>query len=449
MRWSAHEYQRRAVRHLVEHPRSALWLDMGLGKTVVTLTAIRELLDSICVSKVLVVAPLRVTLTTWPNEIEKWDHTRHLSYRVLRGTPKQRLHALRELPDITLVNYEQLQWLTTVLRDPWPFDMLVFDESSKMKSSNSKRWRATRKVLRYMDRVVLLTGTPAPNGLIDLWAQMFLLDFGRRLGATKTAFLDRWFESDYWGHKWTPREYASAQIHPLVGDICLSLRAADYLELPPVIYNDVPVVLDEHCAADYDELERELLLEISECATVTAVNGAVLTSKLLQYCNGAVYTTDAAGDPTGEWEEIHDAKLDALADVLDEAGGPVLLAYDFRFDLQRILDRFPRARVLDDDPETIAQWNRGEIPLLLAHPASAGYGLNLQEGGHVIVWYGPTWNLSHYQQFNARLARQGQTRPVIVHHLVVRDTIEERVMDVMQGKATVQEALLNAVKEAA
>jgi SNF2 family DNA or RNA helicase len=450
VRWEPHEYQTRALRHLLDNPRAALWLDMGLGKTVVTLTAVRELLDALYVGKVLVVAPLRVALTTWPTEIAKWDHTRHLTYQVLRGTPKRRLQMLRDLPDITLVNYEQLQWLATVHRDTWPFDLGIFDESSKMKSSSSKRWRAVRKVLRYMDRVVLLTGTPAPNGLVDLWAQMYLLDFGRRLGATKTAFLDRWFQSDYMGWKWTAREGADAEIHARLADVCLSMRAADYLTLPPVLYNVVPVLLDDAVQADYDELEREMLLEVArEGRAITAVNGAVLSMRLLQLVNGAVYLTDDDGNQNGEWEDIHDAKLDALADVLDEAGGPVLLAYEYRCDLARILDRFPQARALDQDPNTVAAWNRGEIPLLVAHPASAGHGLNLQQGGSTVVWYGPTWNLEHYQQFNARLARQGQERPVIVHHLIAQGTIEERVLDVMQGKATVQEALLQAVRDAA
>ncbi len=450
MRWEPHEYQRRALRHLLDNPRAALWLDMGLGKTVVTLTAIRDLLDSVSVRHVLVVAPLRVALTTWPTEIAKWGHTRHLTYQVLRGAPKQRLQMLRDLPDITLVNYEQLQWLATVHRDTWPFDMVVFDEASRMKSSSSKRWRATRKVLRYMDRVTLLTGTPAPNGLVDLWAQMYLLDFGRRLGATKTAFLERWFDSDYMGWKWTARELAGAEIHARLADVCLSMRAADYLTLPPVLHNVVPVLLDDAVQADYEELEREMLLEVARAGrAITAVNGAVLSTRLLQLVNGAVYLTDDDGNPTREWEDIHDAKLDALADVLDEAGGPVLLAYEYRCDLARILDRFSQARVLDQDPNTIAAWNRGEIPLLVAHPASAGHGLNLQQGGSTVVWYGPTWNLEHYQQFNARLARQGQERPVIVHHLIAQGTIEERVLDVMQGKATVQEALLQAVRDAA
>ena len=446
MRWLPHKYQERAVRHLLEHERAALFLDMGLGKTAVTLTAVRELLDSVSVRRVLIVAPLRVVLTTWPAEIDKWDHARHLSYTIVRGSAVRRRQLAGRATDITLINYENLADLVAAFGNAWPWDMVVFDESSRMKNSQAKRWRAVRKVMKHVQRVVLLTGTPAPNGLEDLWAQLYLLDFGYRLGATKTAFLQRWFTCDYWGHTWTAHPWAAEQIHAAVADVCLSMQARDYLDLPPLLVNPVPVPLPRAALEQYDALEKEMLLEIGDQA-VTAANAAVLTSKLMQLSNGAVYLpTDT---PVRVWETLHEAKLDALEEIIEEVAEPVLCFYTFKSDACRIAQRFPQAREMDATGSIIGEWNAGRVPLLLAHPASAGHGLNLQAGGRTIVWLGPTWNLEHWQQANARLHRQGQDRPVIAHVLLGQDTIDARVLDVMQGKSTVQEALLQAVKEAA
>lgn len=445
MRWCPHKYQERAVRHLLGHERAALWLDMGLGKTVATLTAVRDLLDSVSVCRVLIVAPLRVMLTTWPAEIAKWDHTRHLTYTLVRGSAVRRRQLAARPTDVTLVNYENLVDLVAAFGESWPWDMVVFDESSKMKSSTAKRWRAMRKVMKSVSRVVLLTGTPAPNGLTDLWAQLYLLDFGYRLGSTKTAFLQRWFTTDYWGHTWTPQPWAAEQIHAAVADVCLSMQARDYLELPPLLVNPITVPLPADALDQYAELEKEMLLELGDQA-VTAANAAVLTGKLMQLANGAVYLSDTE---QRVWESVHEAKLDALGELIEETSEPVLCFYSFRSDAARIAQRFPQAREMDAAGAVVADWNAGAVPLLLAHPASAGHGLNLQSGGRTIVWFGPTWNLEHWQQANARLHRQGQARPVIAHVLLAQDTLDARVLDVMTGKSTVQEALLQAVKEAA
>lgn len=444
MEFKPHQYQHKAYRYLLEKQRCALFLGLGLGKTVISLTAIADLLDGIDVEKVLIVAPLRVARNTWANEINKWNHTRHLSYRVIKGTPAQRRRQVDGGEDIHVINYEQLVWLVNHFGASWPYDMIVFDEFSKLKSHKTKRFKAIRKILKFVDRIVGLTGTPASNGLKDLWAQTFILDNGYRLGNTFSAFQNRWFITDYMGYNITPQPWADEQIHDAISDICLSMSAEDYLEIPDVSYVEVLVDMPEQAVKTYKELEKEMYLEF-ESGEVTAMNAAVLTNKCRQLANGALYV----GGSRETWQDIHDEKIEALADIIDEADTPVLVAYSFRSDLARLQNRFEQAQALDKNPETIDRWNAGEIPVLLTHSMSAAHGLNLQAGGRHAVWFGMEWSLELYQQFNGRLHRQGQTKPVFIHHIIAKNTVDEQVLKALQEKRSVQDILLEALKEAA
>ena len=442
-----HPYQRRAVSFIKQTPSCALWVDMGLGKTIIVLTAITDLLARFEAGRVLVIAPLRVALNTWPQEIGRWAHTRHLAHKVLAGCPPERRAALvaDDVSDIHIINRELVPWLVDACKGArhWPYDMVVIDEASSFKSSRTRRWKAMRKVLPATDRLVQLTGTPAGNGLLDVWAQVFLLDRGERLGKTFTGFRERYFDSDYMGYRWTLREGASQKIYDRLADICLTLSAKDWLDLPPRIDNIVHVDLPGPARAQYRQLERDFLAEVGDGEIVEVLHAAALSNKLLQFAGGAVYT-----DGEKNWAEVHAGKLDALESIVNEAAGtPVLVACNYRTDTLRILERFAQAETLGRDPDTIARWNRGEIPLLLAHPASAGHGLNLQQGGHTIVWFGLNWSLELYQQFNARLHRQGQQRPVVIHHIVARETVDETVMKALAGKDSTQRALLDALRD--
>lgn len=435
-----HPYQDRAVRFIKERNSCALWVDMGLGKTVSTLTAVAEMMADMDAWRVLVIAPLRVATTTWPDEVRRWEHTRHLGMRVLNGSPEQRRRIVEhDRSDIHVIGRDLVTWLANTY-SRLPYDTIVIDEASSFKDPSTKRFKALRRSILPGTRIIELTGTPAPNGLLGLWPQMFLLDRGDRLGKTYTGYRERYFQCDYSGYAWTPREDAEEKIYSKLQDICLTLSAADYLRMPDRIDNTVPVVLPDRARAQYIELERDFLLKLED-AYVSAQNAAVLTNKLVQLANGAAYIDDA-----GTWAEVHTGKLDALEEIVAGAIGPVLVAYNFRSDLARITDRFPQAVAIGKDPATIARWNRGEIPLLLAHPASAGHGLNLQTGGATIVWFGLNWSLELYQQFNARLHRQGQTRPVIVHHLIAQATVDETIMAALGNKHQTQQALLDALR---
>lgn len=441
-----HEYQRYAIQRILDQPAVALFLDLGLGKTVITLTAVAELLrDRFEVSRVLVIAPLRVAQTTWTDEVAKWQHTRYLRIAQVLGTAREREAALRVDADIWVINRENVEWLVDYYGKAWPFDMVVIDELSSFKSSKARRFRALRKVRPLIKRIVGLTGTPAPNGLMDLWPQVYLLDQGERLGRTITGYRDRYFlpgrrdPSRHIVYDWVPKPEAEAAIHAKLSDLCVSMSAADWLTLPERIDQTIIVRLPAQARERYRTLERDLLLPFADTAVVASSAG-VLSNKLLQLANGAVY------DEQGGVQAIHDAKLDALEDLIEAANGkPVLVFYTFRHDAARLLRRFPQARMLEG-PESVAAWNAGRIPLLLAHPASAGHGLNLQAGGNTIVWFGLTWSLELYQQANGRLHRQGQKESVIVHHLVAEGTIDQDVMRALAGKAAGQDALLEAVK---
>lgn len=440
-----HDYQHKAVQFIKDTPSCALWVDMGLGKTVTVLTAVADLLDGFEAHRVLIIAPLRVALNTWPNEIGVWDHTRHLSFRNIAGSPAQRTATvIGDKSEIHIINRELVPWLVETLKKHkagWPYDVVVIDEASSFKSSKTKRFKALRKALPAITRLIELTGTPASNGLLDVWPQVFLLDRGARLGKTFSGFRDAYFTSDYHGYNWDLKRGSEERIYAALDDICLTMSAEDYLELPDRIDNVIPVQISEDVRATYSELEKEFLAEIGD-EVVEVLNAAALTNKLLQFANGAVYT---GGE--GEWTAVHDAKLDVLGEIVSEtAGAPILVAYNYKTDAKRIKERFPQAQILGKDPAQIDAWNRGEIPMLLAHPASAGHGLNLQKGGNVIVWFGLNWSLELYQQFNARLHRQGQSKPVIIHHLAVENTVDQTVLDALARKDITQRALLNALK---
>ena len=445
MKYKAHGYQKKATERILQQKRVGLFLDMGLGKTVITLTAIKELIEDFAIWKVLVIAPKRVAEDTWSREHEKWDHLSGLRISKVLGTPAQRMKALKAEADIYVIGRDNVKWLVELMGKSWPFDMVVIDELSSFKNPSAQRFKALRKVIPASDRVVGLTGTPSPNGLMDLWAEIYLLDRGERLGTTISAYREKYFRAGarngYIVYKWEPYSYSQKEIERKISDICMSMSAEDYLELPERIDNEIKIRLSEKEMKQYNQMERDQLLRIDD-ETVVALNAAAVMNKLLQMANGSVYADG------GDVVRIHEKKLDALEEIIDTTGEPVLVFYSFRHDLEAIKKRIPEARELESS-EDIARWNRGEIPVLLCHPASVGYGLNLQDGGHVIVWYGLTWSLELYQQANARLYRQGQQKAVIIHHLIAEGTVDEQVMRALQHKDTSQSALLAALKERA
>lgn len=444
MIFNPHEYQKKAIAYIIEHEKCGLFLDMGLGKTVITLTAIEDLMyNQFEIEKVLVIAPLRVAESTWSTECEKWEHLRHLKISKILGTPTQRRLALYSNADIYIINRENVPWLCNELsNDAWAFDMVVIDELSSFKNPSSQRFKHLRKYIFKSNRVVGLTGTPSPNGLIDLWSQIYLLDGGIRLGKTITSYRQNYFLPDKCNaqviYSYKPKENTDNLIHQAISDICLSMSAKDYLTLPQRIDNIMPVYLSEKEKLQYDEFEKNSYLEFIN-GEITALSKASLINKLLQFSNGAVYSDDG-------YIEVSDKKIKALQEIMDTSQGqPILCFYSYKHDVERIQKIIPDAKVLKSNDD-IQSWNRGEISLLLVHPTSAGFGLNLQHGGHIIVWFGLTWSLEQYQQANARLYRQGQTQSVIIHHLITQGSVEHRVMDSLQGKKDVQDDLLRALK---
>lgn len=441
-----HDYQEYSIQKIIDHPAAGLFLDMGMGKTVSTLTAIADLkYDYFDIDKVLVIAPLRVAKYTWTDEIEKWEHLNHLRSSKILGTKKQRLEGLEAQADIYLINRENVVWLVDHLKSDWPFDMVVIDELSSFKSTTAKRFRALRKVRPLIKRIVGLTGTPAPNGLIDLWPQLYLLDQGERLGKTVTGFRNRYFvpgagdPSRHVVYEWIPKKEAEKNIYEKIGDICVSMKSVDHLKMPERIDHIVEVELSRKSRQKYEQLERDFLLSFDD-SDVVADTAAVLSNKLLQLSNGAIY------DENKDVQFIHDEKLDALEELIEQANGkPVLIFYNFKHDEKRILERFKEATKLETDADFKA-WNKGEIPILLTHPASAGHGLNMQDGGNTIIWFGLNWSLELYQQANARLHRQGQKNIVNIYHLIVTDSIDEKVMKAIKNKTVTQDNLMEAVK---
>lgn len=419
------------------------WIWAWVSKTVITLTAIKELIDDFAIFKVLVIAPKRVAEDTWSREHEKWDHLSGLRISKILGTPAQRLKALDADADIYVIGRDNVKWLVEFFGRKWPFDMVVIDELSSFKNPQAQRFKALRRVIPAAERVVGLTGTPSPNGLMDLWAEIYLLDRGERLGQTIGAYREKYFRAGacngYVVYQWIPYSYSQKEIESKISDICMSMSADDYLELPERIDNEIKIRLTDKERKLYDQMEKDQLLKIEDEAVV-ALSAAAVMNKLLQMANGCVY---AEG---GDAIRIHEKKLEALEEIIDTTGEPVLVFYSFRHDLDAIKRKIPDAKELGG-ADDIRKWNEGKIRVLLAHPASVGYGLNLQEGGHVIVWYGLTWSLELYQQANARLYRQGQERSVIIHHLITEDTVDEQVMKALKAKDTSQAALLKALKE--
>lgn len=441
-----HEYQRIAIERVMENTHYGLLLDMGLGKTISTLYAIEQLMyDSFEVQKVLIIAPKKVAESTWAQEARKWNQTKHLRVVSIWGSANDRIKAVESEADIYVMNRENVQWLYEYLtkKKQFPFDMLVIDESSSFKNPQAKRFKAIRKMRPLFKRIVILTGTPAPNTLMDLWAQMYLLDGGERLGKTITEYRTRYFRPDKTnGHivySYRLQQGADETIYGKIQDICMSLKAKDYLNLPDRLDNVITIELTDKERKLYREMERTHILTLVD-EEISALNAAAVANKLLQMANGAIYNED------GDAIVIHRQKIERLKELVEvNEGKPILVFYNFKHDLESIKDAFPKSVELKTDAD-VEEWNNGNIQMLLAHPASAGYGLNLQAGGHIIVWYGLTWSLEQYQQANARLHRQGQQEPVIVHHLVAKDTMDEQVMRALERKEVGQDALLEAIK---
>lgn len=442
MKYSPHNYQKFASDFILEHPICCLMLDMGLGKTIITLTALWDLiLDSFDVSRVLIVAPKRVAEDTWPKELAKWEHLSGLTISLVLGSKAEREAALQRPAFLYIVNRENVSWLVENHR--WDFDMVVIDELSSFKSNKAERFKAMKRVRPMVKRIVGLTGTPAPNSLLDLWPQMYLMDMGKRLGKFIGGYRDRYFLPDKRNreiiYSYKPREGAEDAIYEQISDICISMKAVDYLDMPERIDNRVEVEMNPAERKLYDGFQRDMVLRLGD-TVLDAVNAASLSGKLLQMANGAVYAED------GQVLPIHDRKLDALEDLVEAANGKSLLvAYWYKHDLQRIKARFKNARCIDTSKD-IDDWNAGKISLGLIHPASAGHGLNLQDGGSTIVWFGLTWSLELYQQLNARLWRQGQKHTVVIHHIITKDTHDEDVMKALEQKDTRQSALIDAVR---
>lgn len=444
MHFQPYAYQRAAIKWIIDRPAAGLFLSMGMGKTPVTLTAIDELIyNRLEVQKVLVIAPLRVAQDTWVKEVRKWDHLQHLRIAKVLGSLKERRAALEQDADIYVINRENVQWLCESITG-WPFDMVVIDELSSFKSHQAKRFKALRKKLGRIRRIVGLTGTPAPNGLMDLWPQIYLLDQGQRLGRTIGAYRAKYFRPDKMnGHivySYRLLDGAEDAIHDKLADLCMSLKKEDYLDLPGQIYESIELTPPPALMEQYKQFERDRIMEnLGEDGEIVALNAASLTGKLLQFANGAIYDTE------GGVHELHDIKLEALEELIESANGePVLVFYAFQHDRDRIMRRI-ECRELRTEAD-VDDWNAQRIPVAIAHPASVGHGLNLQEGGHIIIWFGLTYSLELYQQANERLNRPGQTHVCRIYHLILKGTHDERVLGVLGGKDTTQRALIDSLK---
>lgn len=445
--FQARPYQDFAIKKIIENKAVSLMLDMGMGKSVITLTAIQELIYNFFeVQKVLLIAPLRVAETTWLEENEKWEHL-NLKIVLVLGSEGKRKAALKQTADIYIINRENVDWLLKQFflkkrAFDFPFDMVVIDESSSFKNPQSKRFKAMRIIRLYVDRIVELTGTPAPNSLMDLWSQIFLLDGGQRLGRTLGEYRRNYFTagatSGHIVYNWNLKKGADKIIYQKISDICVSMKSKDYLTLPPVMNNFINVLLPVKVKEAYRQFENDLILPLKK-NVLTASTAGVLVNKLLQFANGAVY------DDKGEVTEVHSKKLDALEEIFETVNQPMLIFYWFKHDLERLQGKFPIAVQLKSSDD-IKNWNEGKISMLLAHPASAGHGLNLQYGGNIIVWFSLTWSLEFYQQANKRLHRSGQDKPVVIHHLIAKNTIDETVIKVLANKNARQENLLTALK---
>ena len=445
-------YQGMVTDHIINNPRCAVWAGMGTGKTVATLTAL-EILQMIEDGPALVVAPLRVAMGTWPDEMLKWEHLKGLNVSVITGTESERIAAVRSPAQIYTTNYEQLVWLVAHWGDRWPYTTVILDESTRVKSfrlrQGGKRAQALGSIAHTrIKRLVELTGTPASNGLKDLWGQAWFVDAGTRLGRTYTAFTQRWFQSNRSGFGVSPLPNAQTEIQDKLRDVCLTIEAKDWFDLKKPIVNDIMVTLPPKARKHYKEMEKEMFTALDTGHTVEAFNAAAKTVKCLQIANGAMYV----GEGSTDWKEVHKAKIEALESIIEEASGmPVLVAYNFKSDLARLLKAFPQGRHLDKNTQTIRDWNDGKIPILFAHPASAGHGLNLQDGGNILVFFAVNWNLEEHLQIIERIGptrqmQAGHDRPVFIHRILARGTVDELVLERLETKREVQDILMAAMK---
>lgn len=450
MEFKPHDYQKHCIEKIITTKKTGLFLDMGLGKTVTTLTAVKELkYNRFEVRKALVIAPKKVAEGTWSREASKWDHTRMLRVSPVLGSQSKRVKALNTPADIYIINRENVCWLVDYYKNDWPFDMVVVDESSSFKSHKAKRFKSLASVSCHIDRMVLLTGTPSPNSLADLWSQVYLLDGGQRLEKRYTHFREKYFDpgqrNGYVVFNYNAKPGSENAILSRISDICISMKASDYLQLPDVIDHEVPVVLDSKAAKAYYDLERQMVLQLPEDdEEISVTSAAALSNKLLQLANGAVYDDDH------NYYEVHDCKIDAFLELIESLQGkPALVFYNFQHDKARILKALEKSKLRVRELKTAADedaWNNHEVDILLAHPASSAYGLNLQEGGNHVIWFGLTWNYEQYTQANARLHRQGQTEKVIIHHLICSGTRDEDVMEALKRKEDVQEWVMQSLK---
>ncbi len=450
--FTARPYQDLIIDHILNTKRCAIWAGMGTGKTVSTLTAL-DVLSMVEDTKVLVVAPLRVAMGTWPDEVLKWEHLKSMNVSAIVGTEVERIRAINQPSQVYTTNYEQLVWLVAYHGDKWPYATVVLDESTKVKSfrlrQGGKRAQALGSIAHTrIKRLIELTGTPASNGLKDLWGQAWFVDAGTRLGRTFSAFSQRWFTTSFDGYGITPVESAQEAIQDKLRDVCLTIEAKDWFDLRQPIINNIFVDLPIKARRHYKEMEKEMFTSLDTGHEVEAFNAAAKTQKCLQIANGAMYV----GEGAIEWTELHKAKLEALDSVVEEASGmPVLVAYHFKSDLARLLKAFPQGRQLDKNPQTIRDWNAGKIPVLFAHPASAGHGLNLQDGGNIIVFFGLNWNLEEHLQIIERIGptrqlQAGYDRPVFIHRIIARDTVDDMVLERLETKRAVQDILMDAMK---
>ena len=454
-RTDLHNYQKAGVEHIITHPYCGLFLDMGLGKTATTLTAISDLMNDYCeISSVLVIAPKRVAESVWQEEAEKWEHLKYLRFSKIIGTAKQRENAIREVKaDIYIISRDNVAWLCALYGGgKLPFDMVVVDELSSFKSYKSERFKALRGSRPYLKRLVGLTGTPAPNGLIDLWPQIYLMDRGERLEKTISKYREKYFRpgqtSGHVVYSYRLMEDSEKRIHERIEDICISMRADDYLEMPVRTDNYIPLRMPDELKKKYDDFEKNKVLELiskqseDDVKDISVLNAAALSNKLLQFANGAIYDDDKNVFP------IHDIKLEALKEIVEDSNGqPVLVAWTYQFDRDRIMEYLKKFKPRElKTSKDINDWNAGNIQVMLAHPASAGHGLNLQAGGSIIVWYGQTWSLELYQQFNARLYRQGQQNHVVINHLILKGSHDEDVISALKAKDKKQNALMESIK---
>tara|TARA_Y100000310_G_scaffold187195_1_gene187273 strand:- start:368 stop:1729 length:1362 start_codon:yes stop_codon:yes gene_type:complete len=445
-----YDYQKYVANLLVKTRYAAIWVDMGRGKTIITLTALAHLFDQFDIGRVLIVAPLRVVQHVWQQEIAKWNHTRHLTSTLLwtPGEPGRHLEArmmplLKDKAQIHLINIDNITRLIDVLGDSWPYDCVILDEADLFKAYDSQRYERLRERRVYMYRLVELTGTPASSGYMDLWSQVALLDRGKRLGRVITHYRERWWTRSYDGYSWKPRPGAEEEIREVLKDICFSIPDDQYAKLPEKTENPIEIVFDKKLREQYRELEREFLLELDN--TVEAVNAGVLCGKLLQFCNGAIYSQEEGEDRLVN--PVHNLKLDALSEIIEESNGqPILLAYQFKHDVARIRKRFKDAVVMDNTPGVIKQWEKGKIPLLIIHPRSEGRGLGFQHGGHILVLYGLMWSLREYTQTIKRIWRDGQEHPVMIHRIVAENSIEDVIYARLQGHEFTEQELLKSVR---